>query len=149
MTEDDQTKVEQTEDGKVKITQTKGRRRKGVTVLLDPDDLVREQVGGFSKFLQEYAVIGLALGFIVGQPANEVVKQFVGAFINPLFQIIFGQNLSSRAATFHHGTKVVLIPWGGFVFALIEFLVVLITIYAAVKILKLDRYIRNKEAKKQ
>jgi len=145
MAEED-TKIEQTEDGKVKITQTK--RHKGVTVLLDSDDIVREQVGGFTNFLQEYAVIGLALGFIVGQPANEVVKKFVDAFINPWVQILFGQNLSSRAATLHHGTSPVLVPWGAFVYALIEFLVVLISIYAAVKILKLDRFIRKKESKK-
>lgn len=148
MAEEHSAKVEETPEGKVKITQVKGRH-KGVTILLDSDDLVREQVGGFANFLQEYAVIGLALGFIVGQPANAVVKQFVDAFINPWVQIVFGQNLSSRVAILHHGTTPVKVPWGGFVYALIEFFIVLISIYAAVKIFKLDRFIKKKEESKK
>jgi len=148
MTEQHETKVVETEEGEVKISQ-KGHRHKGVTVLLDSDDIVREQVGGFTNFLQEYAVIGLALGFIVGQPANDVVKKFVDAFVNPWVQIVFGQNLSSRAATFHHGTSPVPVPWGAFVYALIEFFVVLISIYAAVKIFKLDRFLKKREEKKK
>lgn len=133
----------------VVVVDKHGKHHRGVAMILDSDDLVREQVGGFSKFLQQYAVIGLALGFIVGAPANDVVKQFVSTFFNPLVAILFGQDLSSRTATFHHGTTPVLVPWGGFVFALINFLFVLVSIYLAVKILKLDRYIGNKDDKKK
>lgn len=143
------TKVEIPTEKQVEFVDKQGKLHRGVAVLLDTDDVVREQVGGFKTFLQEYAVIGLALGFIVGAPANEVVKQFIGTFLNPLVAILFGQDLSSRTATFHHGHSPVVVPWGGFVFALINFLFVLISIYAAVKILKLDRYLRKPEEKKK
>lgn len=133
----------------VTVVDKHGKEHHGVAVLLESDDVLREKFGNFSKFLQEYAVIGLALGFIVGAPANEVVKQFVGTFLNPLVAILFGQDLSSRTATFHHGHSPVLVPWGGFVYALINFLFVLISIYAAVKLLKLDRYIKKPEDDKK
>lgn len=133
----------------VVVVDKHGKQHRGVAMLLDTDDVVREKVGDFKNFLQDYAVIGLALGFIVGAPANEVVKQFVGTFLNPLVAILFGQDLSSRTATFHHGHSPVQVPWGGFVFALFNFLFVLLSIYWAVKILKLDRYIRKDEKKKK
>src|SRR3954469_19091615 len=114
--------MEHEKEKEVVIVDKHGKEHHGVALLMETDDVLREKVGGFSNFLQEYAVIGLAMGFIVGQPANEVVKKFVDAFINPWVQIVFGQNLSSRAATLHHGSSPVLVPWGAFVYALIEFL---------------------------
>lgn len=145
MTQD--AKITEHKDGTVTVVTTKGKRHHGVAMVLDTDDVLREQVGGFANFLQEYAVIGLALGFIVGQPANNVVKAFVDGFINPWVTILFGQDLSSRAATLHHGTTPVKVPWGGFVYALIEFVVVLIIIYVAIKFFKLNRFIKGNNKK--
>jgi large conductance mechanosensitive channel len=147
MADENQTKVVEGTDGSVKITQPKGQRHHGVTVLLDTDDVVREQVGGFANFLREYAVIGLAVGFIVGQQANTVVKQFVDSFIDPWVQVIFGQNLTTRTATWHHNSVPVHVPWGAFVYALIEFFFVLISIYAVIKLFQLDKL--KKRAKKK
>jgi len=147
MAEINETKVVETKDGDVKITQPKGRHHKGVTVLLDSDDLVREQVGGFANFLRDYAVVGLAVGFIVGQQANAVVKQLVASFLDPWVKIIFGQDLSTRVAHFHHGTAPVAVPWGAFVYTLIEFFLVLISIYVIIKIFQLDK-LKKKDKKK-
>lgn len=142
------TEVVETKGGDVKITQPKGQRHRGVTVLLEPDDLVRDQAKGFVNFLQEYAVVGLALGFIVGQQANGVVKQFVASFVDPVVKVWFGQNLSSRTATVHHNQSIVKIPWGAFVYTLLEFFIVLIAMYALIKLFKLDRFTTAKKAKK-
>ena len=123
----------------VKVEQPKHKKHSGVTVLLEPDDLVRDQVGGFVNFLREYAVVGLAIGFIVGQEANGVVKQLVVSFIDPWIQVLFGANLSTQAATLHHGTTPVKLPWGAFVYTAIEFVFVMVFIYAAIKLLRLDK----------
>ncbi len=142
-----QTKVVETADGSIKITQPKGHRNAGINVLLESDDIVRNQAKGFANFLQEYAVVGLALGFIVGQQANAVVKQFVTSFIDPLSKVWFGQNLSDRKAILHHGATPVAIPWGAFVYVLLEFFLVLLSMYAVIKIFKLDRFIKKKDKK--
>lgn len=134
-----QTKVVETASGEVKITQPKGHKHHGVTVLLDTDDFAREQVGGFTNFLREYAVVGLAIGFIVGQQASAVVKQLVASFVDPLVKMWFGENLSDRVAIVHHDTSPVQIPWGLFVYTLIEFFLVLILLYVLIKILRLDK----------
>ena len=126
-----------------------GKEHKRRAVLLEPDEFAKHQVGGFLNFLQEYAVVGLALGFIVGQQANGVVKQFVASFIDPLSQVWFGQNLSEKAATLHHNQDVVKVPWGAFVYLLLEFFLVLIAMYAIIKIFRLDRFVKNDEDKKK
>ncbi|HWT55695.1 MAG TPA: MscL family protein [Candidatus Microsaccharimonas sp.] len=125
-----------------------GKRHKGVAMLLETDDVVREQVGGFSRFLQDYAVVGLALGFIVGQQANGVVKQFVATFLDPLVEFLFGQDLSDRVAIVHHHQQAVKIPLGAFAYALLEFFFVLITMYAVIKLFKLDKFIAKKKKKR-
>jgi large-conductance mechanosensitive channel len=136
--------VTENKDGSVTVTQPKGKRHHGVAVVLDGDDVLRGQVGGFVNFLQDYAVVGLALGFIVGQQANGVVKQFVASFLDPLTTVWFGQDLSTRTAILHHNAAVVKVPWGAFVYSLIEFFLVLIAMYAIIKIFKLDRFVRKK-----
>jgi large-conductance mechanosensitive channel len=119
------------------------KHSKVMAVLLDPDDIVRHQAAGFVGFLQEYAVVGLALGFIVGQQANGVVKQFVASFVNPMFEVWFGQDLSTRTATLHHGHKAILVPWGEFVFVLLEFFFVLFLMYVLIKSLGLSRFTKQ------
>lgn len=133
------TQVVQTKDGTVQIKQPKGKRHHGVTILLDSDDVFREQVGGFANFLREYAVVGLAIGFIVGQQANAVAKSLVDTFINPWIEILFGQNLTTRVATFHHNGDPVKLPWGTFVYALVEFFFVVVVIYLIIKLFRLDK----------
>jgi large-conductance mechanosensitive channel len=144
-------KLEATEnqDGTIRIVQPpSAKHRKGVTVLLESDDLVRGQFGGFVNFLQDYAVVGLALGFIVGQQANGVVKQFVTSFLDPLTVVWFGQNLSARTAILHHNQQIVKVPWGAFVYTLIEFFFVLIAMYAIIKLFKLDHFVAKPKKKK-
>lgn len=130
------TRAEQSETQKVRASD---KRHHGVTVLLDSDDLLREQVGGFTNFLREYAVVGLAIGFVVGQQANAVAKSVVDTFVSPWIQILFGQKLSTRAATFHHNGDPVKLPWGAFVYTLIEFFFILIVIYILIKLFRLDK----------
>ena len=139
---------EKQSEQEVVVVDKHGKRHKGVAMLLETDDVVREQVGGFSRFLQDYAVVGLALGFIVGQQANGVVKQFVATFLDPLVEFLFGQDLSDRVAIVHHHQQIVKIPLGAFVYTLLEFFFVLIAMYAIIKLFKLDRFTGKKKKKK-
>jgi large conductance mechanosensitive channel len=143
------TQVIATREGIVHVTQ-RSKRHHGMAAVLDSDDIVREQVGGFTNFLREYAVVGLAVGFVVGQQANTVAKQLVASFIEPWLQAIFGTSLETAHATIHHAhdPKPILVPWGQFVYVLIEFLVVAVVIYAVVKLLRLDKLKKVKEEKK-
>jgi large-conductance mechanosensitive channel len=115
--------------------------RSSVQILLEePDDIVREQVGGFFNFLREHAVVGVAIGFIVGLQAQTVIKQLVTSFITPLLNLILGQNLQNDGITVHDGTGHVVFFWGAFLYSLADFLVVLLSIYLVVKVFQLDKF---------
>ena len=140
--------VEIEKEQEVVVVDKHGKRHRGVAVLLDSDDLMRDQVGGFVNFLKDFSVVGVALGFIVGQQANGVVKQFVESFANPLYKFLFGQDLNSRVAIVHHGSQAITVAWGSFVYTFLEFFFVLISIYVVVKLFKLDRLTNKKKHKK-
>jgi large conductance mechanosensitive channel protein len=103
---------------------------------------------GFFNFLREQAVVGLALGFIIGTQAQALVKQLVASFIDPLFTLLFGQKMTTRTfdLTFHERTAT--FTWGTFVYAFINFLFVLLAIYLVVKFFKLDKFNKPKDPKK-
>src|SRR3954465_8948007 len=54
-------------------------------------------VGGFVNFLREHAVVGLAVGFVIGLQAQTLVRQLVDSFITPAFTLFFGQALKDRS----------------------------------------------------
>lgn len=105
---------------------------------LDPDDLVRVQVGGFVSFLREHAVVGVAIGFIVGLQAQTLIKQLVASFVTPFLTILVGPNLEHKSWVADSRTHVAF-AWGEFVYTLADFLVVLLFVYLVVKIFKLDK----------
>jgi large-conductance mechanosensitive channel len=104
-------------------------------------------VGGFVEFLREHAVVGLAIGFIIGLQAQGLVKSLVDGFINPTFQLFFGQALVQRTYTWHFHGRAASYGWGAFVYGLLNFLFVLAAIYALVKILNLDKLDKPQEKK--
>jgi large conductance mechanosensitive channel protein len=130
-----ETHVMQTKDDTVKITQPTGRKHKGITVILDSDDVIREQAGGFVNFLREHAVVGLAVGFIIGQQAQAVVKQMVDSFVTPLLSVWIGENLMEKQFMIGHAA----FTWGKLVYTLINFLFVIFFIYVIIKLFNLDK----------
>jgi large-conductance mechanosensitive channel len=105
------------------------------TILDDPDEAVRRQVGGFVTFLREKAVVGLAVGFIVGQQAQGLIKQLVDSFVNPWMNILVGSRLQDQVAVIA-GEK---FAWGKFVYVLVNFMFVLLAVYVIIKFFKLDK----------
>ena len=115
-----------------KTTATKKHRS------LEPDYLVREQVGGFLNFLRERAVVGLAIGFIIGLQAQTLVKQFVDSFITPLLNWWLG-DLTNREFTVYTPHGVSEFTWGRFIYAAVDFLLVVFFVYVTVKLFGLDK----------
>lgn len=108
-------------------------------------DLKTSPVNGFVGFLRENAVVGLAVGFVIGAQVQAVVKQLITSFIDPLFTLIFGQSLSQRTLTIHLNGKSAEFSWGSFAYVLIDFLFVLLAVYLIIKILKLDKLDKPKK----
>lgn len=124
--------------GKVPV-RAKLKNGKPVTVLMETDDLVREQVGGFVNFLREYSVVGLAIGFVAGAQAQSVVKALIDSFITPAMQLfIRGGRLENRTFYLSWGNGATF-QWGKIVYALINLLFILGAIYLIVKVFKLDK----------
>jgi large conductance mechanosensitive channel len=97
-------------------------------------------VSGFGDFLKQYAVVGLAIGFIVGLQAQDLVRSLVTSFIDPTFQLLFGDKLQNKV--FHigfHGREQAFM-WGTFVRSVLYFLFVLAAIFVIVKLLNLDKF---------
>jgi len=104
-------------------------------------------VGGFVAFLRDYAVVGLAVGFVIGLQAQNLVRQLVASFIDPAFQLLFGQALSQRAFVLHFHGRSASFTWGAFIYGMLNFLFVIAAIYILVKVFSLDKL--DRPTKKQ
>jgi len=106
-----------------------------------PTDLITQPVGGFADFLREKAIVGLAVGFVLGTQVQTVVKQLISSFIDPLFQLLLPgeKTLSSRTFTLHFDGRHADFGWGAIIYALLDFLFVAAAIYMIIRIFKLDK----------
>ncbi len=144
--------VKATKDAQVAVTaHVKGNGRKhlpkpSVQVLMDTDDVVKAQFGGFVNFLRDNGIVGLAIGFVAGSQAQAVVKQLIADFIDPATKLFFGGvKLSERTFYWQFHGRGEVFKWGDMVYTLLNLIIVLGTIYALIKILKLDRLQKPKE----
>ncbi|MBL8121626.1 MscL family protein [Candidatus Saccharibacteria bacterium] len=128
---------------------TTHRKQSAIGTLDEPDDVVRKQVDGFIHFIREKAVVGLAIGFIIGQQAQGFIKQLVDSFLTPVINALVGSNLQERKFALVPGSAETNILWGKFVYIAINFLLVLFAIYVIIKLFKLDKLDLPKEAKKK
>jgi large-conductance mechanosensitive channel len=130
--------TEKTDSQTVEIKHSKGGRRPKVTVLVGEEAFER-QVHGFVGFLRERAIVGLAVGFVVATQVQNVIKQLIASFLDPLTTVLFGSKLSNQTFTWTWHDRHSDFAWGQFVYVLIDFFVVVITIYAIIKVFKLDK----------
>lgn len=103
--------------------------------------LATQPVNGFVNFLREQAVVGLAIGLIIGTQAKDVVNALTGSFINPLAGLLIpgSGNLATKQFTIHYGTKSGDFVWGAFASSLINFIIVAAVVYFVIKGLRLDK----------
>jgi large conductance mechanosensitive channel len=95
---------------------------------------------GFFEFLKKYSVIGLAIGLVIGNSSQNVVKAIVDGLVTPALNLIFSR-IGSLKDYAPGGFKV-----GQVVQSFIEFIIILFLVYFLIKIiLKRDDLIEEKK----
>ena len=84
----------------------------------------------FMTFLKEYKIIALAVAFIIGVAATALVKSLVDNIIMPLVTP-FIPGGGWQTATFNLGP--IVISWGAFLGALINFVIIALVVYFIAK----------------
>ncbi|GAA2434978.1 large conductance mechanosensitive channel protein MscL [Actinomadura vinacea] len=103
-------------------------------------------MNGFKKFLFRGNLVELAVAVVVGAAFSGLVTAFVNSFIGPLIALVGGKPDFSDLAFTVNGTK---FPYGGFLTALISFLIMAVVIYFLVVLpvaKLLERLIKAEEA---
>jgi large conductance mechanosensitive channel len=103
----------------------------------------RQQLSGFTEFIREQGVVGLAVGFILGGAIAKIVSSLVGDILNPLIGLVLGRAGNLTGASFSIGGAT--ITWGNFANNFIDFLVIAAVVYYGVKMLGLDKLDKKKE----
>lgn len=127
----------------VQVEVPKGMPKSHISALLN--DELAEPVHGFVEFLRERAIVGLAVGFVVATQVQGVIKQLIASFLDPLSQLLFGGQLSKQTFTLHFHSHSAHFGWGMFIFTLIDFFVVVVAIYAIIKLFNLDKLDKPKK----
>lgn len=99
-------------------------------------------IKGFTDFVREQGVVGLAVGLAIGVSAGAAVKSIVDGFISPLVGFILGgTDLSSLVwdTGLTRGDNRLVFAWGDIVNAIIVLLATAFVIYYIVHGLKLDK----------
>ena len=113
------------------------------------DIVTPKAVDGFIGFLREYAVVGLAVGLVIGSQLKVIVDTLTNAFINPLFILLFNAgSLSTQTMTVNWRGRTADIGWGAVVYQVIDFIFIMMVIYAIIKFFKLDKLDKKKESAK-
>lgn len=127
----------------------KGHKRSHIQVLVDPESVFEKQVNGFMGFLRERTVVTIAVSFVVATQVQAVVNQLIKSFLDPLTTLLFGAQLSTEKFTLTFHGRAADFAWGAFVYQLISFFVVVVTIYMLIKMLKLDKFENKPDSKKK
>jgi large-conductance mechanosensitive channel len=136
---DRQTRVTTT-GGSVRITQPTSRTRKRSKAAVVVDVITPPAVDGFVGFLREHAVVGLAVGLVIGTQLKNIVDSLNTGFISPLFGLLFGgASLINRATNVHWHGRVASLAWGKVIYQLVDFIFVMAVLYAVIKTFKLDK----------
>lgn len=96
----------------------------------------RHQVVSFFDFIRERGVIGLAIGIVIGTAVTALVHSLVEDIINPLISIVLVEDQLKGSAFKLAGAT---IGWGNFVSAVIDFLIIALTVYIIFRMLGLEK----------
>ena len=100
-----------------------------------------KSIQGFGDFIRSQGIVGLAIGFVVGTQAKDLVNVLSTSFINPIVGLILpgSKSLVNRQFVLDAFGKQTVFGWGAFVYALINFLVIAAVIYMIFRLLRLDK----------
>ncbi len=87
-------------------------------------------VGEFADFLNKHKVIGLAIAFIMGLAANDLVKSIVSDLVMPVVSVLVPSG-DWQSAVLQVGPMKFMA--GHFVGALINFLIIALVVFVLVK----------------
>ena len=93
-------------------------------------------MAGFIEFLRKQGVVGLAIGFIVGGAAKEVVNSLVNDILNPIIGLLFGGQQDLSAYKIRIGEASINV--GSFVNTLISLIIISFVVYFVFKRLNLE-----------
>lgn len=97
---------------------------------------------GFTDFIREQGVVGLAVGFILGGTVSKTVSSLVDNVINPIIGLALGKvDLAEKMTVIGAAT----IKWGAFISTIIDFIIVAAVVYFIVKGFRLDRLDKPKQ----
>ena len=106
----------------------------------------------FKKFVAKGNVVDLAIAVVVGTAFNKIVSALVSEIITPLTSMLLKADTLTelkwvlRAADEANGIEEVAVTYGVFLQRVIDFLVVALSIYVALKVfMKLKNTIRKRE----
>ncbi|MDY6778840.1 MAG: MscL family protein [Candidatus Nanohaloarchaea archaeon] len=101
---------------------------------------MQEFMQGFIDFMQEYGVIGLAIGVVIGNTTKDLVNAVVNDILMPLIGILLP---SSEWQNYTVQFMTAELQVGHLLSAFLDFLLIAFLIYAFVKLV-----LRKKEIKK-
>jgi large conductance mechanosensitive channel len=90
----------------------------------------------FMDFIRKQGVVGLAVGFVLGGAVSKVVTALVTDIINPLLGMVIGRTEGLKEAKWVFAGQEIL--WGDFLAVTIDFLVIALVVYYAVKLLGIE-----------
>jgi len=109
---------------------------------------VFRQVSGFTDFLREQGVVGLAIGLVFGIQVKAVVDQFMASFVSPVLSLVLpgnGDSFARKSFTVSFHGKTQTFVWGQFVLSILTLLIVAAIIYTAYNMLRLDKLSKKKD----
>lgn len=95
----------------------------------------------FKEFLDEYKIIGLGIAFVMGAAVTSLVQSLVSDIIMPIITF-FVPNGSWQTATL--GLGLIVLKWGSFFGALINFAVIALIIFLIAKALLGEKKVTKK-----
>ena len=82
-------------------------------------------LNGFKKFILRGNVVDMAVGIVIGAAFGGVVTSLVKSFIEPLIALTVGKpDFTAVGSTITGAHGPVLVPWGAFLTAVINFLLI-------------------------
>jgi large conductance mechanosensitive channel len=134
-----------TDDNGTKTTKKVVRQKEVVLVL--PVLKAPRWLQGFTNFMREQGVVGLAVGLVLGTQIKSLVDSLVTNFVNPFLGLLLpgGGDLAKKASHLSLHGKTQAFGWGAFLAQLIAFVFVAAIVYFGVKGLKLDKLDKKKE----
>lgn len=103
----------------------------------------KKEIGEFKKFISKGNVVDMAVGVIIGGAFSKIVTSLVNDIITPLIGIIIGGLDFSNLILQIGNSK---IAYGSFIQTVIDFLVIALCIFYAIKLFE---KLKNKGKKKQ